>query len=68
MQCGEAEDASPSGGGGAAVAEVEWGRGGGCFSDYAIQVISLLHSGCLEAVREERMWQIYHLQEIKKTK
>ena len=37
-------------------------------SDYAIQVISLLHSGCLEAVREERMWQIYHLQEIKKTK
>ena len=37
-------------------------------SDYEIQVISLLHSGCLEVVREERMWQIYHLQEIKKTK
>ena len=36
-------------------------------SDYAIKVISLLHPVCMEAVREERMWQICHLQEIKKT-
>lgn len=37
-------------------------------SDYAIKVISLLDPGCLKAVRKERLWQIYHLKEIKKAK
>ncbi|MBR6861609.1 MAG: hypothetical protein IKM73_09845 [Acidaminococcaceae bacterium] len=36
-------------------------------SDYAVKVICLLHSDCMEAVREERLWQIHHLQEIKRT-
>ena len=36
-------------------------------SDYAVKVISLLHPDCMEAVRQERLWQIHHLQEIKST-
>ena len=36
-------------------------------SDYAVKVISLLHPDCMVAVRKERLWQICHLQEIKKT-
>jgi hypothetical protein len=36
-------------------------------SDYAVKVICLLHPDCMEAVREERLWKIHHLQEIKRT-
>ena len=36
-------------------------------SDYAVKVISLLHPDCMESVREERLWQIHHLQEVKST-
>ena len=36
-------------------------------SDYAVKVIWLLHPDCLEAVRNERIWQIRNLQEVKKT-
>ena len=36
-------------------------------SDYAVIVICLLHPDCMEAVRQERLWQIHHLQEIKST-
>ena len=36
-------------------------------SDYAVKVICLLHPDCMEAVRQERLWQIHHLQEVKST-
>ncbi len=36
-------------------------------SDYAVKVVCLLHTNCMEAIRKERQWQIHHLQEIKKT-
>ena len=36
-------------------------------SDYAVKAICLLYPDCLEAVRNERLWQIQHLQEIKRT-
>ena len=36
-------------------------------SDYAVKVVCLLHPDCMEAVRKERLWQIHHLLEIKKS-
>lgn len=35
-------------------------------SDYAIKVVSLLSPDDMEAVKQERIWQIEHLREIKK--
>ncbi len=35
-------------------------------SDYAVKVISLLQPDSIEAVKEERLWQINHLKEVKK--
>lgn len=35
-------------------------------SDYAVKVIALLHRDAMEAVRQERLWQISQLQEIKR--
>lgn len=34
-------------------------------SDYAVKVINLLHPDDLEAAKNERKWQLNHLQEIK---
>jgi hypothetical protein len=36
-------------------------------SDYAVKAVCLLHPDCMDAVRNERLWQIQHLQEIKGT-
>ena len=36
-------------------------------SDYAVKVVCLLRPECMEAVRKERLWQIHHLREIRKT-
>ena len=36
-------------------------------SDYAVQVVSLLHPDSMDEVRKERLWQIRHLAEIGKS-
>ena len=36
-------------------------------SDYAVKAVCLLHPDCMEAVRNERLWQLQYMQEIKRT-